>query len=188
MTQIIWFDIIVLALILILGIKGVINGLVKEVFGLLGIVGGIMLASRNAQAMADFISLNLYSFQSSSISYLVGFLSILFIVWIACLVLGAIVSKLVKLSGMSAVDRIAGLLTGSAKIFLIFAVLVAVASNIEFIKAKTQPFVQNSFMYPLLLSAGKVIIKIDPNKIKNQISYNSKEQHTIKQTNEKETK
>lgn len=185
MSEIIWFDIITLALILILGIKGIINGFVKEVFGLLGIVGGVMLASRNAESAANFISSNLYSFQSSSISYLVGFLTILFVVWISCLMLGMFVSKLVKLSGMSMVDRLAGLFTGSAKIFLIFAVLVAVITNIEFIKVKIQPFVQNSFMYPLLLSAGKVIIKIDPNKIKKQISYNTTDE---KQKNKKDVK
>ncbi|MCD8477442.1 MAG: CvpA family protein [Sulfurospirillum sp.] len=41
MTHISMFDIISLALVLILGIKGIINGFVKEVFGLLGIIGGV---------------------------------------------------------------------------------------------------------------------------------------------------
>ena len=35
MDFITWFDIIVIAVVVILGIKGVINGLIKEIFGLI---------------------------------------------------------------------------------------------------------------------------------------------------------
>ena len=57
------FDIISLSLIFILGIKGVINGFIKEVFGLVGIVGGIFTATE-ASAIAIlytlFLSMVLY--------------------------------------------------------------------------------------------------------------------------------
>ena len=42
------FDVVVVSLVLILGIKGVISGLIKEIFGLVGLIGGIVVASRFA--------------------------------------------------------------------------------------------------------------------------------------------
>ena len=41
-----YFDIIVSVIVLFLGLKGIINGFFKELFGLLGIVAGIFVASR----------------------------------------------------------------------------------------------------------------------------------------------
>ena len=38
------FDLIIIAITLLLGLKGLFRGLVKEVFGLLGIVGAIFVA------------------------------------------------------------------------------------------------------------------------------------------------
>ena len=46
MDLVTWFDIIVIALVLILGVKGIINGLIKETFGLIGLIGGLVVASR----------------------------------------------------------------------------------------------------------------------------------------------
>ena len=60
MDFITWFDIIVIAVVVILGIKGVINGLIKEIFGLIGIIGGVIVASRNANLVGEQISLYLY--------------------------------------------------------------------------------------------------------------------------------
>ncbi len=79
------FDIISLSLIFILGIKGVINGFIKEVFGLIGIVGGIFVASRFAEQMGQIINKNLYALESNATLYLVGFICVLIIFWILSL-------------------------------------------------------------------------------------------------------
>ena len=50
------FDVVVVSLVLILGIKGVISGLIKEIFGLVGLIGGIVVASRFAAKAGQIIS------------------------------------------------------------------------------------------------------------------------------------
>jgi membrane protein required for colicin V production len=159
------FDIISLSLIFILGIKGVMNGFIKEVFGLVGIVGGIFIASRFAEQMGQLIDANLYKLESSATLYLVGFIAVLIIFWILSLFVGHLLESLIKMSGLGAIDKLAGFAVGSAKIFLVFSILAVTLSNIEFIKTKADEYMEKSFMYPIFVETGAYIVKMDSDKI-----------------------
>jgi len=159
------FDIISLALIFILGIKGVINGFIKEVFGLVGIVGGIFIASRFAGQMGELVNQNIYQLDSSATLYLVGFLAVLVLFWILSLFMGHILESLIKMSGLGGIDKLAGFIVGSAKIFLVFSILAVTLSNIEFIKTKADQYMEKSFMYPIFVKTGTYIVKMDGKKI-----------------------
>ncbi len=159
------FDIISLSLIFILGIKGVINGFIKEVFGLVGIVGGIFIASRFAEQIGQLIDQNIYKLDSSATLYLVGFIAVLILFWILSLFIGYILESLIKMSGLGAIDKLAGFIVGSAKIFLVFSILAVTLSNIEFIKDKANEYMSKSFMYPIFIETGAYIVKMDSKKI-----------------------
>lgn len=163
------FDIGILAAVLILGIKGIINGLIREVFGLLGLIGGIVVASRFASDAGKIISDNVYKIEGDSILFFAGFLSILIVFWITCVGIGMFLAKLAGLSGLGFLDRVGGFLMGSLKIFLIFSVLVATVSNIHALNSKIEPYFKDSKLYPILLTAGKWIMNIDVNSVKKSI-------------------
>lgn len=163
------FDIGVIALVLILGIKGIISGLIKEIFGLLGLIGGIVVASRFAKEAGEFISDKIYKIDGDSALFFVGFLSLLVGFWIACLAIGAFISKLAGMSGLGFLDRIGGFIVGISKIFLVFSVLVVVLSNIQIANNKLEPYFQGSKLYPILLETGKWIMNVDVNSIKKSI-------------------
>ncbi|QQF51918.1 CvpA family protein [Campylobacter fetus] len=168
MNFVTWFDIIVIALVVILGIKGIINGLVKEIFGLIGLIGGVIIASRNAQSVGDLISSNIYQLNDSS-SFFFGFLATLILFWFVCLIAGNIFSKMLSLSGLGFLDRILGFFIGSAKIFLVFAIFCAIISNISVLSQKIEPYFENSKVYPVLLASGKFIMNIDLNRTKQDV-------------------
>jgi len=155
------FDIISLALILILGIKGIINGFIKEAFGLIGIVGGIFLASRYAQTAGEIVQNNFYNFENKASLYLIGFISVLIIFWLLCIFFGFILARLLKMSGLGALDKLAGFFVGSLKIFLVFSILAIALSNIAFIKSRTDKYLNKSFMYPIFIDVGRYIVKLD---------------------------
>ncbi|NOX14853.1 MAG: CvpA family protein [Epsilonproteobacteria bacterium] len=163
------FDIISLSLILILGIKGVINGFIKEVFGLVGIVGGIYLASRFALRAGEFIDANIYAFTNKASLYLIGFIAILVLFWIASIFIGFILAHILKISGLSGLDKLAGFIVGGLKVFLVFSILAIALNNIAFIKSRTQKYMDKSFMYPIFLETGKYIVKLDTNNIVQKI-------------------
>lgn len=75
------FDIVVIAITLLLGLKGLFRGFIKEVFGLIGIIGGIFIASRLATTVGEIIAPVLALKNDSSIQ-LMGFIVGLIAFWL----------------------------------------------------------------------------------------------------------
>jgi len=174
MTHIVMFDLVTLALILFLGIKGIINGFMKEFFGLLGIIGGIYFASRYASNAGELINQHIYAFGNQASMYLFGFIAVLIIFWISCIFIGYLIAQALSLSGLGIFDKLAGFVVGSAKIFLVFSVLTVALSNIEFIKTKMEPYVANSMMFPLFLETGQYIVKLDTKDVLDSLQTKDK--------------
>ena len=164
MDLVTWFDIIVIALVLILGVKGIINGLIKETFGLIGLIGGLVVASRFSDVAESFISKNIYKFENPSFLQFVAFIGL----WLVCLLVGKFLSKIVSVSGLGFLDRLGGFVMGSGKIFLTFSAVVAVMSGTSLNKM-IEPYFTNSKVYPLLLGTGRWITNIDVKNIKNEL-------------------
>lgn len=163
-----FFDLIIIITILILGIKGVINGFIKEAFGLVGIIAGVFVASRYGDNFGNFISSKIYEIPNEISSNLVGFIVLFLLIWILSISLGFILEKMISISGLSTVDKILGFIVGVLKIFLVFSIFFALLSKIEFIKTKLDRSLKNSFMYPAFIEAGNFIIKVEPIKVLNE--------------------
>jgi len=165
MDQVNWFDIVTASLILIIGIKGIFNGLIKELSGLIGIVLGVWLASTYAAPFGGWIGDNLLSIDSQPALKTIGFLSLLSLIWLSAIILGILISKLVSLSGLGLIDKILGLLFASAKVFMILSVIIFALSNIDFVKQNTKSLTDKSLLYPLFIQAGEAIIHIDTSEL-----------------------
>jgi len=170
MTEIVWFDIATLGLILIVGIKGVFNGLIKEIAGLLGIIAGVFIASSYAEDFGTWIGSNIINIDSPTALNMIGFLALLTLIWLAFILIGILLSKLISISGMGIIDKLFGFIFAGGKIFVIVSTIVYALSNIEIIKKTTEKYVANSFMYPLYYETGKFIINIDLEKVKNEVN------------------
>jgi len=163
------FDIISISLILILGIKGILNGFVKEVFGLVGIIGGIYFASRYAPDAGALIDMHVYKFGNQASMYLFGFIAVLVIFWVSAIFLGHLIAHALSLSGLGIIDKLAGFAMGSLKIFFVFSIFTVTLNNIEFIKSRIEPYTQKSIMFPLFAEAGHYIVKIDTKQLTDNV-------------------
>ena len=172
MENINYFDVVVIALILMLGLKGLLRGFIKEVFALLGIILGVYIASRNAYFTGQLISDNIIPMEGENTIMLVGFIVTLLIVWIISYILGALLSKIFLASGLGIFDKLLGFIFGASKVFFIFAIIIFAVTQINVINEKLQESTKNSIMYPLLKQAGEIIIKIDPVKVQKDITTN----------------
>ncbi len=156
-----WFDIVTGALILIIGIKGIFNGLVKELAGLVGIAAGVWIASLFASPFGQWFGKHVVAIDSASALTMIGFLLLLALIWLGCILLGAIIAKLLTLSGLGILDRVLGFLFASAKVFVIISVIVFALSSIDIVRKNTTKFTDQSLMYPLFVKAGEWIVHLD---------------------------
>ncbi len=165
-----YFDLIASIIILFLGLKGIINGLFKEVFGLIGIVGGIFLASRAGDRVGELLNNLIFNFESSAAISFTGFLTTLAAFWLIMVLIGMIFKKLSILSGLGPIDKILGFVFGASKFFLIAAVIAHATYNIKAVKNSVDEYMSTSILFPILVETGAVIMKLDPVEIENDIN------------------
>jgi len=173
-----YFDVVVGLIILFLGLKGVINGFFKEIFGLIGIIGGIFIASRYGDIIGQKLSDTVFNFESAGAISFSGFLATLILFWIIMVVIGHLFKTLSHISGLGPIDRVFGFILGSSKFFLITAVIAHAAYNIQALKTSVEPLVENSILFPILTKTGAYIMKIDPVEMGNDINISINKQVT----------
>jgi len=177
-----YFDLVVAVIILLLGLKGILNGFFKELFGLIGIIGGIFIASRVGEDVGGFLNDNIFHFESHAVVAFSGFLLTLALFWLAMIGLGHLFKKLGALSGLGPVDRIAGFILSSGKFFLIAAVIAYAVNNIKPIHDNIQEPMKNSIFFPVLVETGGAIMHIDTGEIQQKAdSVVDKSKETVKQ-------
>jgi len=165
-----YFDIVVSLIVLFLGLKGILNGFFKEFFGLIGIIGGIFVASRIGDAVGQIIGGNILKLQSSAAISFSGFLITLILFWLFMVGVGFIFKKLSSISGLSVFDRVLGFIFSASKFFLIAAVIAYAASNMKAMKTNIDSIMKKSILFPVLVETGSVIMKLNPIEISEDLN------------------
>ena len=87
------------------------------------------------------------------------------------MILGEIISKFFKWSGLGFVDKIGGFIFSSAKIFLIFAVVATMIKGSALLNEQTKGFFGTSAVYPHLVKVGDWIMQMkDDPEVKENIN------------------
>lgn len=162
------FDLVIIVITLLLGLKGLFRGIIKELFGIIGIIGAIFIASRIATQTGELIAPILVLENPATIK-LIGFITTLIIVWLIAYSIGIVVSKVFSASGLGIIDRFFGFLFCMAKIFLIFSVIAYALYQVNSFKKIIDEDFKTSISMPYLLKVGSYIIKLDTTAITNQI-------------------
>ena len=157
-----YFDLIAAIIILLLGLKGILNGFFKELFGLVGIIGGIFVASRVGDSVGQYLSNLIFHFSNHAAISFTGFLLTLVVFWLVMIAIGYTFKKLSVLSGLGIFDRILGFVFGASKFFLIAAVIAFAVNNVKALKPTLDSAFSNSVLFPVLVETGGFIMKIDP--------------------------
>ncbi len=169
------FDIVVITLVTLLGLKGLFKGFIKEFFGLVGIVGGVFIASRVATDVGYFAN-SIIPIENENTLLLVGFVLSIVFFWIVAYILGVIISKVFVLSGLGIMDKFFGFVFGSGKIFLLFSIIAYATTNVKIVNDALQPKLKDSIVFPILTQAGGYILKFDSSSFQNTAT---KEMETI---------
>lgn len=160
-----YFDVAVGSIVLLLGLKGLLNGFSKEVFGMVGIVGGVYVASHLGSIIGKFLSDALFHFESAAAVNLVGFIFALGIFWLLMVALGTGFKKLSTLSGLGVLDQILGFIVGSSKFFFILSIIVYALFSVTAIRENFEEKMADSFFYEPMMATGDFILRIETDDI-----------------------
>ncbi len=138
-------DLFFVIIIILLGIRGLIRGLVKEIFGLGAIIFGILFAHLYYQTLGYYLST--YLKMSYSAANVFSFFIIFFAVYLIILVAGTVISGVLKTISLGFLDRIFGFLFGALKAVLFIVLLDLVAENVLFLKPLSSALNRDSIVY-----------------------------------------
>lgn len=156
-----YIDIGVIVIVLILGIRGLTNGLIHEIMGVIGVVLGIYLASRYCVEVGHYIELAGLEFQNHTILWTLGFIIILSVIWIGFLVLGAIIARFIVMRELAIINYFGGYIFAALKYFVILCLVVYALSQIGFLKQPIKDFTKGSIVYSMMIEITEKIISLE---------------------------
>jgi len=116
-----WLDIVIIVVVVFLGIAGLRQGMIRTVFGIAGLIGGIFLAGRYYDELAALL------FPSGAIW---GNIAAYAIIAVATLVvagvIGWLIAKLVNFAALGWLDRLVGCILGVVIGSLLCAAILAI--------------------------------------------------------------
>lgn len=142
--------------ILVMAIKGVIKGFVKEIFGLLALLCGIFFAHNFHAALGlEFVKHITITKTTANIA---AFFIIFFAVYIVTFFIGLIISSMLRKIDLGFLDRVFGFTFGVAKAMLVMVVIVLVFESFSSLKALSESLQRESYFYSL---TEKIIYSTD---------------------------
>jgi len=131
--------------ILFLAIRGLIRGLIKEVFGLAALVGGILISDIAGKHLGAAIYKHLTV--SSPVAYVSAFFIVFIVVYLVFLLIGYILSSFAKAIELGWLDRTLGLLFGAFKALLLVGVVAFIFGNFPLFSYLNSDLKKNSYIY-----------------------------------------
>jgi membrane protein required for colicin V production len=183
-----YFDVAVGSIILLLGLKGLLNGFSKELFGLIGIVGGIFVASNLGGVIGKFLNDLVFHFETATATNLVGFVFTVGIFWLLMVALGAGFKRLSSLSGLGSVDRILGFIVGASKFFFILSVIVYALFSVTAIRENFGDKMKESFFFEPMFATGNFILHIETKEVTDLMDNNTSDSNDSASSSSKKEK
>ena len=161
-----WLD-AVLILVLAFSIwRSFAKGLTREVIGLVAVVAGIFLGTWLYSTTGAWIEPHV---SSRAVANFCGFLVVFFGIMLLGSLVGVILSRLLRVTGLSFFDRLLGAAFGVIRGVLVAAGLVmAILAFAPGAKAGTPPeSVANSRLAPYVIGAARVFVAAAPREMKD---------------------
>jgi membrane protein required for colicin V production len=149
-----WLDIVIIVVAVILGIVGLRQGIIRTVFGIAGLIGGIVLAGRYYDEFAAVLSSS--GATSASIA---AYAIILIATLIVAGAVGRLVAKLVHLVLLEWLDRLVGFILGVFIGSLLCAAVLAIVGKYD---PGTETVISQSGLAKFLMEGFPLLLALLP--------------------------
>jgi len=155
-------DFIIIGLILFLSIKGIVTGFTHEILNFIGLVGGIVLASRFNIEVGNIINNSIYPITNEPALELTGFIATLLAVWILFSFISSIVNK-ISSTEISLMSRLLGYSITILRYIAIFSLIFVGIEKSEFLSKNLSKHYNNSKIFPIFIEVGDDLLNRDYN-------------------------
>jgi len=167
------FDIVVIALILLLSMKGLFSGFTKELFSAIGLIGGLYAATLFNTDAAQYIYSNVTDALSVPVLKLIATVVIFLVVWYVASLIGRGLSLIGDSEYISTTSRLAGMFVKMVTLFLIFSLITFALSTKPQVSERFKDTLSQSKLYPLLRDVGAAILNISLPNVGATVDANS---------------
>jgi membrane protein required for colicin V production len=157
-------DFIILSIIFISVLYSFFRGFIREVFSILSLVLGLLLAGKFYHVPAQQLSSWVNDLITRNI---IGFIFIFIGVGLVITLIGIIIRRVFKLCKLGALDRVLGVLLGLLKGIFICMVIIFL---LIFFLPNEHPLLMQSRLSFYLVGLGEISLEATPDKIKNKIN------------------
>jgi membrane protein required for colicin V production len=142
-----WFDWLLIAIVVYSMVLAFRRGLVRAILGLLGFIGGFLLATQYYVVVGEWINTSRLTFTPST-ARIIAFLLIVAAVAAVVELLGRLVQKALRVIGLTMLDRTLGMAFGFARGCLMGIGLLMITTTF----APQSPIVTTSVLSPYLFA------------------------------------
>ena len=119
-----WVDLVIIVAGLAFAAFGLMNGLIRMAFSTVGLVGGIVLAGRFYQSLAEVLSPT-----GASWSGVAAFAIIVIVTLVVANIVGSVIKKVVSLLLLGWIDKVFGFILGALTGTMLCAALLTIATK-----------------------------------------------------------
>ena len=117
-----WLDILIIVVLILLGVAGLRQGMIRTVFGIAGLIGGIFLAGRYYDELAERL------FPAGAIwGNIAAYAIILIATLVVAGVVGWLLAKLINFAALGWLDKLVGGILGAVIGALLCTAILAIA-------------------------------------------------------------
>ena len=156
-------DIIIVALVLFLAIKGLMNGFSKELLNFISIIGGVALAARFNTSIVELVNeQQILPIISNEYTKIIGFILIILLVWLIISVISTIVNRLTN-HEVGIPSRLVGYILSATRYFIIFSLIIFGVTQSDFFKNQASKLEKDSQLFKPMSQVGATLLNIEVN-------------------------
>jgi membrane protein required for colicin V production len=160
--------------------RGLMRGAISQIFGIAGVLGGFIVASRYYEPLSVELS---HSFPDLSGVHVISYIVLFFLTWFCIGVIGFLMARILHRTGLGFIDRFWGAAVGLGKALVLALILMA---TLTFFLPPKSPFLTDSIMAPQVQDTARFVIMATPKSVQDLFDEKQKELKRLV-TDQKET-
>ena len=158
-----WIDLTIFAVLALFGLRGYFRGFFREVFSLLGLVAGFMIAVRYDEPVAELG--RAYWTLSPLLIQGVAFVAIFFIVYFLLNLAGWLLHKSEKVVFLKTLNRLGGIAVGIGKGAAVAGLILSSLSSTSWIPQSARENLRGAYLVSPLSNLASGVIRISKEKL-----------------------